>query len=158
MTQKLTRNQRDHLRQLVQESQLKRLTAMEGVQYVNQKLGIPIGVEYYNKIKGDIKKNVGKRIEILQKDRYAYHAKFFERIDELKSYQKDLHEIIKKNSDKPHIQRACMTELRELTISLSNLYLLFPDLLPVQFVNDSHIIIKREKEDSIPFKSEEAKF
>lgn len=121
MTQKLTRNQREHLKQLVLDSQIKRLTATEALQYIHQKLGVLIGVDYFNKIKGDIKKNVRNRIELLQKDRYAYVGEYFKRIDELKSYQKDLQEIIRKNSDKPHIQRDCMSELKELTTSLTSI-------------------------------------
>jgi hypothetical protein len=61
-----------------------------------------------------------KELEYLQKDRHAYiNGLFFERVEEVKSYQRKLWEIINRIYD--------MESLRGTTISLSSIY----DSLPM---------------------------
>ena len=159
--QNLTKNQREYFKQLVLESTLKQYTATQAVEYIRQKLGVPIGIESYNKLKGQIKKDIGKRIEILQKDRYAYISQYFESIDELKFGMKKLHEIIDKSEHNPGLQKGCISELKDLTISVTSLYELLPDLLSLQLQhNEAYTVptVAEEPTESEDPSDPEAKF
>jgi hypothetical protein len=130
--QHLTKNQRETLKQLVLESQLKRLTGTEAVEWIYQKSQISIGIDYYRHVKSQLSREVSKRVQSLMKDRYAYLAQYFERIDELKQYQKDLQELIRKNPDDHQLHKSCYSELHSLTLSINSLYELLPEVTTLQ--------------------------
>jgi hypothetical protein len=129
---KLTKNQREYFKQLVLESQLKRLSPTEATQWIHQKLGIQLSISHYEHVKAQMRREVGKRLEFLMKDRYAYVAQYFERIDELKQIQKDLQELIRSHPNNPHLQKNCYSELHSLTLSINSLYELLPELMEIQ--------------------------
>jgi hypothetical protein len=64
---------------------------------------------------------VKKKLKYLQKDRFAYIRKYFDIIDEIRFIQKRLWNIVEENQGKPILQKSCLSELRESTISLAKL-------------------------------------
>lgn len=76
----------------------------------------------YNHIRGELKRELGTNLKHLQRDRYAYRREYFKRIEEIRLIQKKLWKIIDENQDKPDLQKGCLADLNQSTISLGNLY------------------------------------
>lgn len=74
-----------------------------------------------------VEKGSEKRLNDLKHSRYAYLYQYFQRIDEIKQYQKTLWENIKANPDDGNLIKSCISELHQLTITLANLYEMLPE-------------------------------
>ena len=76
----------------------------------------------------------------MQKDRFAYIREFFDRIEEIRFIQKRLWRMIEDNPDKPILQKSCLSELHQSTITLCNLYDSLPAAISVKpdFVNGGY--------------------
>jgi hypothetical protein len=72
---KWTNEQKQEIKQLVIETIVKRLTAVESQQYISQKLKIQISLDYLNHLKASLKADMKK--ELLLLDVYAYVLLFF---------------------------------------------------------------------------------
>jgi hypothetical protein len=97
-------------------------------QYILQsKLKTQISISYLKSLKLELKKDSKKELDYLAKDRFAYtHSIFFERLEELKSYQRTLHNIVLNNPDKPEAQVKAISELKDITLEIVNLYQILP--------------------------------
>ncbi len=136
------------MKQLVLESTLKQFTGQQALEYISLKLGHEIGIDYYNKIKRGVKDSIGRTINILQKDRYAYIGLYFERIEQLRYAERKLHEIIDKHDHNPILQKGCIAELAGITQSLTSLYEMLPELIVLQSsYNEAYTHPELEKED-----------
>jgi hypothetical protein len=71
MTQKLNRSKREYLRQLVLDTTLRRLTTIEALAYIKEKLHVSITDRYYYVVKKNIIDSSGQQLEYLQKNRTA---------------------------------------------------------------------------------------
>jgi hypothetical protein len=123
---KFTNIQKEHFRHLVLDCIIQRLTTQESFLYIKDKLGSEIGADHFNHVRAELKQDVKKDLTRLQKDRYAYVREFFDRIEEIRYIQKRLWRLIEDNPDNPILQKSCLSELHQSTISLCNLY----DTLP----------------------------
>jgi hypothetical protein len=124
---KLTKQQREELKHLILNGIVHHFTTAEIQQYIQSKLNIQISIDYLKHFKTELKKDSKKELEYLAKDRFAFiHALFFERLEELKSYQKTLHSIVLNNPEKPEAQIKAISELKDITVKIANLY----DILP----------------------------
>jgi hypothetical protein len=134
---KFTDVEKEHLKQIVSDCIIQRLTTEESLLYIKDKFGLEISQDYFNHMRASLRKSAEKNLKYLQKDRFAYIQNiFFERIQEIEYMQKMLWEIVNDNQDKPNLQLSCLSELRELTILLTNFY----DKLPIVLsVHDSPI-------------------
>jgi hypothetical protein len=85
---KLTQAQKEQLKICIINANVKRLSTVETQQYIKEKIGVDIGVDYIWHLRGDIKRDVKKTFEELRKDRYLYlNSIFFDRVDELRYMQ-----------------------------------------------------------------------
>ena len=107
---------------------VQRLTTLESLQYVKDKLGSEIGADHFNHVRAQLKQDVKKNLKHLQKDRFAYIREFFDRIEEIRFIQKRLWGMIQDNPDKPFLQKSCLSELHQSTITLVTF--MMPSLLP----------------------------
>jgi hypothetical protein len=123
---KFTNIQKERFRHLVLDCIIQRLTTQESFLYIKDKLGSEIGADHFNHVRAELKQDVKKDLTRLQKDRYAYVREFFDRIEEIRYIQKRLWRLIEDNPDNPILQKSCLSELHQSTISLCNLY----DTLP----------------------------
>jgi hypothetical protein len=64
---KWTNEQKQEIKQLVIETIVKRLTAVESQQYISQKLKIQISLDYLNHLKASLKTDMKKELLSLQK-------------------------------------------------------------------------------------------
>ena len=69
---KWTNEQKQEIKQLVIETIVKRLTAVESQQYISQKLKIQISLDYLNHLKASLKTDMKKELLSLQKDKYLF--------------------------------------------------------------------------------------
>jgi arylsulfatase A-like enzyme len=122
------------------------LTTQESLQYVKDKLGSEIGPDNFNHVRAELKRDVKKNLSYLQKDRFAYVREFFDRIDEVRYIQKRLWKIIENNPDKPILQKSCLSELHQSTLTLCNLYDALPAAIAVRpdFVNGGYDSTKHD--------------
>jgi hypothetical protein len=137
---KLTNIQREHFRHLVLDCIVQRFTTQEGLQYVKDKLGSEIGSDHFNHVRAELKRDVRKNLKHLQKDRFAYVREFFDRIEEIRYIQKRLWKLIEDNPDKPILQKSCLSELHQSTLTLCDLYDALPAAIAVRpdFVNGGY--------------------
>ena len=126
---KFTNIQREHFRHLVLDCIVQRLTTQESLLYVKDKLGSEIGADHFNHVRAELKQDVKKNLTHLQKDRFAYVREFFDRIDEVRYIQKRLWRLVEDNSNNPTLQKSCLSELHQSTLTLGNLY----DALPAAY-------------------------
>ena len=125
---KLTKEQREELKHLVLNGIVHHFTMSEIQQYILQSsLKTQISIDYIKHLKLELKKDSKKELDYLAKDRFAYtHSIFFERLEELKSYQRTLHNIVLNNQDKPEAQVKAISELKDITLEIVNLYQMLP--------------------------------
>jgi hypothetical protein len=137
---KFTNTQKEHFKHLVLDCIVQRLTTQESLQYVNNKLGSEIGADHFNHVRADLKRNVRRNLEYLQKDRFAYVREFFDRVEELRYIQKRLWKLVEENPGNPILQKSCLSELHQSTITLCNLYDALPAVISVRpdFVNGGY--------------------
>lgn len=67
------------------------------------------------------RRDVKKNLKYLQNDRFAYVREFFDRIEEMR-YTKKTMETMEDNPDKPILQKSCLSELHQSTLTLCDLY------------------------------------
>jgi hypothetical protein len=141
---KWTNEQKQEIKQLVIETIVKRLTAVESQQYISQKLKIQISLDYLNHLKASLKTDMKKDLLSLQKDKYLFvESTFVDRKHELEALQKMLHNIVANNADKPDVQVNAIARLHEISVSLGGLY----DILPIiGGVNPRSLVIEEEVE------------
>ena len=99
-----------------------------------------IGADHFNHVRAQLKQDVKKNLKHLQKDRFAYIREFFDRIEEIRFIQKRLWRMIEDKPDKPILQKSCLSELHQSTITLCNLYDALPAAISVRpdFVNGGY--------------------
>ena len=107
---------------------------------MKDRLGVEIGGDHFNHVRAQLRQDVKKNLKYLQKDRFAYIREFFDRIEEIRFIQKRLWRMIEDNPDKPILQKSCLSELHQSTITLCNLYDALPAAILVRpdFVNGGY--------------------
>jgi hypothetical protein len=153
---KFTNLEREHFRHLVLDCIVQRLTTQESLQYVKDKHGSEIGPDHFNHVRADLKRDVRKNLEYLQKDRFAYVREFFDRVDEVRYIQKRLWKLIEDNPNNPILQKSCLSELHQSTITLCSLYDALPAAIAVRpdFVNGGYN--SRKQDNTFHFGSNQA--
>ena len=107
---------------------------------MKDRLGVEIGGDHFNHVRAQLKQDVKKNLKHLQKDRFAYLRELFDRMEEIRYMQKRLWKLIADNPDKPFLQKSCLSELHQSTITLCNLYDALPAVISVRpdFVNGGY--------------------
>ena len=129
---KLTKSQREKLKQLVTDCVLNRFTTQETIAHIENKLNIKLSERYVRYAKQWLKKDMQKEFNYLRQDRYAYINEYFERVNEIKDLQRQTRMILN-TSTSAKLRLKCVAELRELTVTLANLYDLFPAITARSF-------------------------
>lgn len=114
--------QKERIRESVVECIVKRYSREETLAYIKDKLGMELMIQDYNRIRGELKRELGTNLKHLQRDKYAYRREYFKRIEEVRLIQRNLWKIIDENQDKPDLQKSCLAELNQSTVTLTNLY------------------------------------
>jgi hypothetical protein len=105
--------------------------------YIKEKLKDEISVEHFYYMRRQIKKSLDTKLSYLLKDRTAFIDQiFFRRVSELETLQKELWHLYNDNTDNPHLQKDCLRELHQLTITLANMYDALPQLTGLSFLHD----------------------
>lgn len=146
MTEKLSKNQREQLKQLVIQCVLSRFTTIEALQFIREKLHVSISERYYYQTKRKIAGDTNKQIAYFTKNKDAYLYEFYQRILEIEYLQKKMWELYD-NNDKPESQVDCIKELRQLTMTLVTLYNILPGITGFEFQYDNNnntILLRRD--------------
>ena len=99
----------------------------------------------YNQIRGELKRELGTNLKHLQRDRLAYRREYFKRIEEIRLIQKKLWKIIDENQDKPDLQKGCLAELNQSTVTLGNLYESIFNLDQKDILDQKNDVLEEEK-------------
>jgi hypothetical protein len=127
MTEKLSKSERQQLKQLVVDCEIQRLSTSEALSYIKQKLGVTLSDRHFYRVKRQITEEAGDQLDYLSKTKSAYVANYFERIHEGYRYQRKLWKIF--HSEKDHnCQLKCLRNLKEVSVYLAELYALLPSL------------------------------
>jgi hypothetical protein len=129
--------QKDYLKQLIVECEVQRFTVEESMAYIKEKLKDEISVEHFYYMRRQIKKSLDTKLGYLRKDRTAFIDQlFFRRVSEIEKLQKEQWHLYNDNVDNPHLQKDCLRELHQLTITLANMYDALPRLTGLSFLHD----------------------
>jgi hypothetical protein len=129
---KLTTSQKQQLKDLVIEATVRRLTNLEMVSYIQNKMHVTISEDYLRHVKYSIKKDTKQTFTNLRKDIDLYiNSLFFDRIDELRYMQRVLHEVIETNADDGEIQIKAVAQLQTITNQLNQYFIQLPDVAKV---------------------------
>jgi hypothetical protein len=81
-----------------------------------------------------------EEFKTLAKGQIAYVRELFDRMEEIRFIQKRLWKLMEDNPDKPILQKSCLSELHQSTITLCNLYDVLPAAIAVRpdFVNGGY--------------------
>jgi hypothetical protein len=105
--------------------------------YIREKLKDEISVEHFYYMRRQIKKRLDTKLSYLHKDRTAFIDQlFFRRVSELEMLQKEQWRLYNDNANNPHLQKDCLRELHQLTITLANMYDVLPQLTGLSFLHD----------------------
>src|SRR4029078_11810098 len=141
----LTEEQKENLKDTVVECIIKRYSREETLTYIKDKLGVEIMTHDYNRIRGELKRELGTNLKHLQRDNYAYRREYFKRIEEIRLIQKKLWKIIDENQDKPDLQKGCLAELNQSTVTLGNLYESIFNLDQKDILDQKDDVLEEEK-------------
>lgn len=125
--QLFTYQQRQHIKQLVIESEVQRFQIREALAYIKAKSQLEISQESYYAFRRGLQRSTLTRLENFQHSRYAYLYEYFARIDEIRKYQQELWTTILTNQNDGYLKKSCISELHQLTITLANLYEMLPE-------------------------------
>jgi len=118
----LTEEPNENLKDVILECIIKRYTVEETLSYTKNKLGVDITNHDHNRIRGELKREIGTNLKHLQRDKSAYRREYFKRVEEIRLIQKNLWKLIDENQVKPELQKDCLKELHHSTVTLGNLY------------------------------------
>jgi hypothetical protein len=141
----LTYAQREALKKVVLTATIQRLTIAETQQYVKEKVGLDMSLDYIWRVKSNLKKASQNQLAIYQKDKFAYIEEiFFKRVAELENNQDILRNIIANNEDRPEAQIKAVAELSQITILLRKIFEMLPsttrlgvDAFPIELTGAS---------------------
>src|SRR5918999_3092200 len=139
MTKLLTKPKHEQLRQLVLDATLRRLTTAESLAYIKEKLGVKITDRYFFTVKKNIIDSSGQQLEYLAKNRNLFLSQYFERIAELQKHQREIWSIYEeaKEQGKRKFQLLCLKQLQEISVTITNLYNLLPEIKGLHFESDN---------------------
>jgi hypothetical protein len=121
VTQKLTKLQKEEVYKISLDHLISNETVDKTIEAINNRTGLTISESHIWHLRARVRKNCKKRLLKMQTDRYEYMSHYFERIDEVKTFQRGVWDIIKKSKNEFNKLR-CFTELREQTVILVDLY------------------------------------
>jgi hypothetical protein len=135
MTEKLSKESRDHLKHLVKETILWNYSTVEALHYITQKLGVSISERYYFAVKSKITQENKENLEYFEDNKGTiFLEEYMMRIMEIQNYQKDTWRLIRQHENNATFQLKCYKQLRQLTITLAELYVNLPEVMG--FAND----------------------
>jgi hypothetical protein len=124
---KLTLQQKEQLKCYLLDCVIQRLTISEAQQYVTDRLGITISTSHLNHVRTQLKQDSKNELKHMQKDRHGYvNALVFDRVEEVRSYQRKLWQIVNDSSTKPEVKIKALDSLQGTTRLLSNIYEMLP--------------------------------
>jgi hypothetical protein len=121
-SEQIEEEKKERIKDAVVQCIIKRSSREETQLYIKDKLGEQVMPHDYNRIRGELKRELGTNLKHLQRDKYAYRREYFKRIEEIKLIQRNLWKIIDENEFKPDLQVSCLSELNQSTVTLGDLY------------------------------------
>ena len=148
---KVTQEQRQYIRGIIQNLSLQRWQDQEIADYLNNEKGITLSRSAVTRIRIRMERQAEKWYFELRESRYRYVAMFKERIDSLLSYQKKLHEIIASTStdtegegeheQRPEVKIKAITELHAIEVTLFHMWKQLPNLYVNNSITVNHVPI-----------------
>lgn len=127
MTSKLSKQQRELLRSLVNKTIILRYTTAESLEYIKQELGVSISESYFFEVKANINEENDYVMEHYGDRMHAsLLSEFMKRIREMELIQSEQWDIYRK-TDNLKFKSDLLMKLAELTIRLEALYALLPE-------------------------------
>jgi hypothetical protein len=110
---------------------------------------VSITDRYFYVIKKNIVDAAGEQLNYLMQNRNAYLSQFFERIAEQQKFQRELWEIYyeaKAEKDR-NVQFSCLNQLEDISVHLTNMYTIIPNISGLQFSEVQGITAPEEGHD-----------
>lgn len=126
--------QRELLKQLVLEADVQRFNEEETLAYVKTRLKQDVSIEYIYSVKRNLRRNSANQLNQMRKHKTAFIDElFFKRVNEIKKYQKELWRIYHTHANDGHLQKDCIREAHQLTVTLANMFAALPQISGLTF-------------------------
>jgi hypothetical protein len=145
MTEKLRKKERQQLRSLVLECQLRRFTTVEALHFIKDKLHVSISESYYFRVRKQIIEDSTEQLHYYEDNKNAFVATYFERIASAQKIERELWSTyyeLKEEKKDPNLQLKSLLYLKEVGEYLTDLHSMLPELSGLHFESDR----KAEKE------------
>jgi hypothetical protein len=162
MTEKLSKKQREYLRELVLDAQIRRFTISEALHFIADKLGVPISKTYYFRIKKQIVQDTAEQLHYYEDNKNAFVALYFDRIASGHKIEKELWNTYDEcKEEKDHNgQLKSLLYLSQVGQYVNSIYDILPDMArpPIRF-SPSDKKQERPYDDTVSYEEDpEAKF
>jgi hypothetical protein len=139
MTEKLRKKERQTLRSLVLECQLRRFTTNEALAFIKDKLRVSISESYYFKVRKQIIEDSAEQLHYYEDNKNAYVATYFERIASAQKIERELwssYYEMKEAKEDRNLQLKSLLYLKEVGEYPTDLHSMLPELSGLHFESD----------------------
>lgn len=140
---KLTRYEKEKLRDLVLQCTVRRLSCNESISFVAERLGgggKPISIRHIERVKQKIKQESTKWVYSYAKDHDLYVSEYRKLLDELEINRKELWRIYSLNEGKnPMVQIAAQKALANITRMSCSFFDAMPVVMAIKSAIDNNI-------------------
>lgn len=116
----MKQSQRDYAKQIIRDSQIKRLSRAETLDMLKTK-GISMSMTTLKRFRADLKNESSEWITNLAKDRDAYVGLYKEGIDELHLLRHECYKVLFDPFTKPFVKLLAVEQLRKLRSDITDL-------------------------------------
>jgi hypothetical protein len=139
MAARLTKSQRQKLKQLILIGDIKRYTEAEMMQFITESLGYEISKDTLYRIRRENKAESIKWITKLEHGKYDYIAEFKKQVHKFEQYEAMFFHFYD-TAKSEFLKLKCIEKMSHMNIALVNMYNLLPQMAqnaPIEVINNN---------------------
>ena|SRR5919201_1659354 len=137
MAARLTKSQRQKLKQLILIGDIQRYTEAEIMQFITESLGYEISKDTLYRIRRENKAESIKWITKLEHGKYDYIAEFKKQVEKFEQYEAMFFHLYDTTKSE-FLKLRCIEKMSHMNIALVNIYNLLPQIaqnVPIDLIN-----------------------
>jgi hypothetical protein len=138
MAARLTKSQRQKLKQLIIIADINRYTEAETMQFIRESLGYEITKPTLYKIKAEQRAEAISWLSKMRRGKYGYIAEFKRQIEQFELYQSMFIRLYDTTKSE-FLKFKCIEKMSHMTMALVNMYQLLPQIaqnVPIELINN----------------------
>jgi hypothetical protein len=139
---RLTKTQRQKLKQLMIIADMHRYTDSEAIQFIRESLGWEVSRQTLYNIRREQRKDAISWLSKMRSGKYGYIIEFKKQVEEFELY-KEIWFKLYDSTKSEFIKLKCIEKMAHMTIALVNMYNLLPQIaqnVPIDVINNNNKI------------------